>query len=496
MAVRSDKHGNNVQREFYPAFDGGLNLAVPAESIAKNELKEAINVEFSPLTGAMKVRGGLVWSGRFDYEIEDAVPVQGRKGFLARRKDTRQLYYFRWNNIWPVTGELSGDAEMSIAAWGDDEYLTASGGKLQIFRENGLVPTIETIENSPDECRFVFVRNGRAGVVNGDDTLTFSHVGDCMQWDNDPDDESTGQFIEVGYKDGMNINAVIPLSRDLIVFKSPLNEPDNGVIWRLSGDFPDWAVLEVAHNIGTFNQKTVASVGNDVFFISASGVATLSSVTAYGEVKASWPDRKVSNALIPMIEHTARLWDVPIKQQLWILPSKGSKEVWIFDYIRAIWTKFEFPKVPIFADTIDNKLYIFMGRDLYQLKDGYIQDELKDEGMTAITAHMKLGTIITGRQTLIKGAYASFEIFPQCEAELRLGNFRMKFTSNAVPDYIYDAPNNTQYAYEDDDPLFPDGGTLTSRRRCIVRDWLIAPEITIKGGGCSIATLGLELVEV
>ena len=486
----------NVQREFYPSFDGGLNLSVPAESLAKNELKEALNVEFSPLTGAMKVRGGLVWSGRFDDEIEDVVPVQGRKGFLVRRKDTKQLYYFRWNNIWPVRGELSGDVDMSIAAWGDDEYLVASGGKLQIFKENGLVPTIKNISNSPDECRFVFVRNGRVGVVNGDDTITFSYVGDCTQWDNDPDDESTGQFIEIGYKDGMNINAVIPLSRDLIIFKSPVNEPDNGVVWRLSGDFPDWAVLEVAHNIGTFNQKTVASVGNDVFFISASGVATLSSVTAYGEVKASWPDRKVSSALIPLIEHTAQLWDVPIKQQLWIFPSNASKEVWVFDYIRGIWTKFKFPKVPIYTDTVDNKLYMFMGRDLYQLRDGYIQDELKDEGITEITAQMKLGTILTGRQTLIKGAYASFEIYPQCEAELRLGGFCMRFTSNAKPDYIFDAPNNIQFASEDDDSLFPIGGTLTSRRRCIVRDWLIAPEIKITGGGCSIATLGLELVEV
>ena len=57
---------SNTQRVFYSGFDGGLNLSVPNESLPKNELKEAVNVEFSPLTGSMKVRGGLVWSGRFD----------------------------------------------------------------------------------------------------------------------------------------------------------------------------------------------------------------------------------------------------------------------------------------------------------------------------------------------------------------------------------------------------------------------------------------------
>lgn len=60
----------NAQRVFYPAFDGGLNLSVPPETLQKNELKEAINVEFSPSTGAMTVRGGMVWSGRFDSEID------------------------------------------------------------------------------------------------------------------------------------------------------------------------------------------------------------------------------------------------------------------------------------------------------------------------------------------------------------------------------------------------------------------------------------------
>ena len=218
MAVLSNKHGKAAQRVFFPGFDGGLNLSVPSESLAKNELKEALNVEFSPATGAMKVRGGLVWSGRFDDDVDCVVPVKGRKGFLARQAGTRNLYYFKFNNIWSVQGELSGDGDLSIAAWGDDDYVIASGGKLQKFNETG-IPKVETIENSPDECRFVFVRSGRIGVISGDDTIRFSGVGDCEQWDNEPDDESTGQFIEIGYKDGMNITAAVPLSRDLIVFK-------------------------------------------------------------------------------------------------------------------------------------------------------------------------------------------------------------------------------------------------------------------------------------
>lgn len=494
MSPVSNLHSNS-QRIFYPAFDGGLNLAVPGESLAKNELKEALNIEFSSINGAMKVRGGLVWSGRFDEEIDFVVPVKGRKGFLARQAGTRKLYYFKWNNIWPVQGELTGDGDLSIAAWGDYDFIIASGGKLQRFSDE-VIPKIETLESSPDECRLVFVRNGRVGVVNGDDTITFSYVGDCEQWDNDPDDESTGQFIEIGYKDGMNINAVVPLSRDLIIFKSPKDELDKGIIWRLSGDFPEWVALEVAHNTGTFSQRTVQSVGNDVFYISPSGLASLSSVTAYGEVKSSWPDRKVSNALIRSLCDTSQLWDIPVKQQLWILPDNHNCDIWVLDYTRGIWTKFSFPKSPIFATGVGVEEFLFMGRDIYELNDGYAQDEIKDEGKLTISAHMKLGTLLTSRQILVKGAYASFEIQPQCRAELWLGKFCMPFSYGGTPDYIFDAPNDEQFASEDDDPLLPAGGTLTSRRQCIVRDWSITPEIKIYGGGCSVSTLGLEIAEV
>ena len=500
MGRLTNKH-NNAQRIFYPSFDGGLNLSVPAESMSKNELKEALNVEFSHSTGAMRVRGGLVWSGRFDNEIDSVVPVRGRRGFLVRRKAAKELYYFKWNNIWPVSGELTGEGDLSAAAWGEPgNVLIASGGKLQLFSDELLPPKLTTLENSPEECRMVFVRNGRVGVVSGDDTLTFSAVGDCESWENNPEDESTGQFIEIGYKDGMNINAIVPLSRDLIIFKSPPNETDKGIIWRLTGEFPDWQTLEVAHNTGTFSMRSVQAVGNDIFYVTTAGLANLSSVTSYGEIKTSWVDRKVSSALTQLIDDSARLWDVPVKQQLWLLPSsEQEKKIWVFDYSLGIWTKLLFPAVPIHVTGIDEQLYMFIGRDIYHVNEGYTQDEMKTTSgseIKAIEAQMKLGTILMGRQTLIKGVFASFELWPECEAELVLGKFKMPFKVAGSIDYIYDPPNDTQYASEDDDPLFPEGQVLTSRRRCIVREWQIAPEINIKGGGCSVSTLGLEAVEV
>lgn len=496
MPSRSDKHGEATERFFYPGFGGGLNLSVPAETLPRTELREAWNVEFSPLTGSMRVRGGLVWSGRFDGPVGEMVPVPGKRGFLVREKGTRRVFYFLWNCIWPVQGELSGDGEMTAATWGEPgEMVVASGGRLQKFEEFGQagIPTLTAIPNSPEKCRRVFVRAGRVGVVEGPDTLRFSWVGDCEKWENDPDDASTGQFIEIGYKDGMDIVAVVPLSKDLMIFKVPEDEPDKGVIWRLVGDFPNWTPLQTAHNTGTFNSKSVRAVGNDVYYLTTDGLATLSSVTAYGEIKTAWPDRKVANTLTRLLNGTSRLWNVPVKQQLWVLPSDQDPLVWVLDYSRGIWTQFEFPVPPVFAEGVDTALYMAIGRDLYQLNDWYTQDELKDKPSSAIKARMQMGTILKGWKVLVKGAFASFLVVPESRACLKLGDFRLPLIGGGTPSYIYD---DTDIAFEDDDPLFPPGNTLTARQRCLVRDWAIVPEVEIEGGGCSLSSLGLEIVEV
>ncbi len=493
MGIYSDKHGERTQINFYPSLDGGLNLSTPPENLNKNELRDAMNVEFSPLTGSLRVRGGLVWSGKFPEKVNRIIAVPGYHGFLAKASASDKLYYFLWNNIWNVIGTCTGNGEFYATMWDEPgQILLASGGKLQKFSGTSL-PELTTITGSPEHCYLVFSRGGRVGVVCDEDTIKFSAVGDCTGWENDPNDDSTAQFIQIGYKDGMYINAVVPLSKDLIIFKSPPDEPEKGIIYRLTGDYPDWEILEVAHNTGTFAQNTVQAVGNDVFFITPSGLATLSNVTSYGEVKTSWPDRKVSSTLTFRLEKSAKLWHVPLKQQLWLLPSEYDDDIWILDYSRGIWSKIKFPVKPNFTADVDKLLFIFSGRDLYQVNDWFTHDEVKDVGIKDIDAKIQLGTILRGNQTLIKGAIATFNVVPECNAVLKLGNFKMRFKAGGTLDYVYD---NEKCAFDDQDDLFPVGNTLTARRKFIVRDWAIVPEIKITGGGCELSSLGLEIVEV
>ena len=479
---------DNLQRIFYPAFDGGLNLSVPPESLQKNELREAVNVELSPVTGAMTSRGGLFLLAGMGMTAESVAELPGLSGFLASSGGIAKI--FTWNRVKEVSGRMSGKGELSAAEW-DGGYLVASGGKLQRLtgRKN---PRLETIAGSPEYSRQVFVRSGRAGVVTEDNEIRFSCVGDCESWENDPEDDSTGQYVEIGYKDGMNVDAVMPLSRDLIVFKSPENEPDKGIIYRLTGDYPDWSVLEVAHNIGTFSPRSVQSVGNDIYFAGVSGVASLSAVTNYGEIQAKWPDRKVNAALSRLMSQDAELWNIPVKSQLWVKPQKLSREVWVYDYSAGIWTTYEFPAEVQYADGSKDAVYVFMGNNVYRLADWKAEDDV-GKLTCGITARMKMGTLMTGNQVLIRRGMVSFRIQSGCESELRLGGFRMRFSHDVTEKSAFE---DMDCAYDDESEIIPSEKVITSRRMCLVRGWTVTPEVEMTGGGCALSTMGIEMGEV
>ena len=89
----------------------------------------------------------------------------------------------------------------------------------------------------------------------------------------------------------------------------------------------------------------------------------------------------------------------------------------------------------------------------------------------------------------------AFSATPGSGAELKLGGFVMPLRAGGSPDYVYDPPNDVIVAFEDDRPLFPDGDVMRATRRCLVRDWALMPEVSA-GGGFSLNTMGIEVVEV
>lgn len=481
------------QRIYYPTFSGGLNLSVPPESLERNELSEAVNVEYSARTGAMTVRNGLKYLHSFDKRVIIATPLNEQNAVFVTTNDagsTQYKYYvldFKTSmgeyeiigSLPTVTNELKYG--LQVTPFGDNLYVLTDSNQYQIYKltcEKGdndwkwkcspITSYRRPTEDTEGGCHTPFTKSGRIVIVNGD-CLNFSAVGDCEDWTKNESADSSSKFIEIGYKDGLDIIAVVPLSKDVIIFKQSKYSNTDGKIYRLSGDYPDWQVSEVASGNSTFSHKTVASVGNDVYFLSSQGLQTLSTVQAYGDIKANWPDQKINQQLISEITHQAQMWDIPSKQQLWISPYPSCKHVWIFDYIHKIWTKFEFQGYLSQVCEINGVVYVFMGNDVFTLDEDKERDDINEDDRADIEACMKCGKIIHGGQTLIKGAYAEHSLIRGYHSgEIVLDAFSMPFTSQKT----------------------------SSRRRCLVRCWAVTPEIKLKGGGMSISSMGLDTAEI
>ena len=103
MPTPSNKSNNGLtQRIVYPAFNGGLNLSVPPESIELNELREAINVEYSPKTGSMRVRGGIKMSFPFnEYSPDLLAQISPYHFLIAQKKILYGVYRFYLFSIHP-----------------------------------------------------------------------------------------------------------------------------------------------------------------------------------------------------------------------------------------------------------------------------------------------------------------------------------------------------------------------------------------------------------
>ena len=486
----SQLNPKSEHRILYPAFDGGINLSVPPESLARNELMDAVNVEYSARTGAMTVRGGLMRrkvsivtaEGSEEADIYDIENVCALKewGSVIVRTVGKKIYWvdFRYGETVRYELDLPGylpwehDAPI-YALYFDEYYLLTCGHLMYKLNESGKIERI-AIPDDPDNGRphilfpeQLIFRAGRAGVVDGD-RLIFSAVGDSLDWDawKSGSTASDAQYIEIGYKDGLEIASVEPMLQDLIVFKSEYWSKSEGKIYRISGNYPDWTVSQITATEGTYSPETVRVCGNDIYYLTQGGLKRLSTVVEYGEVKTSQPDRKVNAELITELTPTARMWHIPHKSQLWIQASSRNARIWIYDYGLGIWTKYEFPDAPVSVESINGKVYVFMRDGIYEQDESCEYDESADGTRQAVNGYMQLGTLTYGWQILLKGCYAEHALSPNGTGELSAGKFRMEFKGTS------------------------------SRRKCIVRGWTITPEVRLTCGGSRVSLIGFQTAEI
>ena len=339
-------------------FSGGINLADNPSLLQNNQLLSANNFQYTPTGGRLETRDGMKIAVRTD----GPYPPLSSASYLLDVSGGKVLYANngRLYNDTPSGGVSAGPIELLSTSfppvsvrWGDPDVgtLIASGGKLQFFLDG----VLSEIVDSPD-CSFVSRLGGRVVIAGSTGSrVYFSGLGDHENWDIESDTwtDLDALWIDIGYKSAGNINAITKVNKDLVIFKT------DGVVYRLTGDYPDWKVFEVGHGVRNISSQTATQLANDVVFLDESfGIYLVSSVNEFGDIRMVEFGREINSELLKDLGTGAAIWNLPGRAELWIKPDSGKKFVYVYNTIHKAWTMFTFPLEPTSAITSGRTAYV------------------------------------------------------------------------------------------------------------------------------------------
>lgn len=300
----SSKHAN-PQTVDLADFSGGMNTFLPAEQIQPNELASCINME---LAGNLlrTVSGTKAIYKNDEMHFTDMTYDKINDVLLLCAADKKVYSLSVDGTVIKELGTLTGTITPDFIYW-EDGVLIASGGKLQYF--NGT--TLDTIDTSPEVCNGVFTSNGRVIVYYGD-TIHYSGVGDETNWTEDTNDDSSSKWLQVGYKDGGKVAAVVNLASDIVAIKT------NRHAYHIAGQFPDWQQIEISRNIDCKSWRAATATTNGVIVLGSNNLQGVGTTDAYGDMKATDLASKVQDE-IKRLPINMKLRVVPALNQVWLI---------------------------------------------------------------------------------------------------------------------------------------------------------------------------------
>lgn len=450
MPIQNVKNRETRLCEYSDFRGGGLNLSASERYLTEKEIVGGKNFCYERNSGRLRTLEPL-----------DLV--------LTASADVTSLYYSLnygvifacGTSLYKIAdgsavslGTLSGTDIPVFCDWGEESdrrLYVASGGIVQWYNGQTLqtqTPVAQD-ESAPSGDKWnsandVLVREGRLLLARaGKDRLKFSGVGDPENWQSQ--DEGTGgdidvhtdadaQWLDVGYKEGGDIVRVLPISRDLVIFRT------DGSLYRLFGSYPDWTLIRVTSQVDPVNRDAVTSVGNDIMFLDKDrGIRKVSAIQEYDDLAVTEEEgQKVNAWLAAHFTADARLWTLPDRGEIWIRPSALNDVLCWSERYRG-WTRIDLGTPVTAVCEADGTVYAALGQKIYRLTDSSESPEIKpemeielapifgrDRAMTDFqqlcvqsdvqaTARMTIGTwtfAATGEKTTKYQIYVSDEIRP------------------------------------------------------------------------------------
>ncbi len=361
MATLSTKHAR--QQQFSMAdFSGGLNTSTSMAGIEGNQLYDVLNMELDSVTNRLKTAAGTVDVMHVSGMTVAGAAWDGINKKLILVDSARKVYASNTSlSTYSQIGTLTGTLYPICANW-ENGLLIASGGKLQYYNGTALV----TLDSSPNSTS-VYTRAGRV-VVTTDNEVHYSAVGDETNWTQESGDYSSSVWVEAGYKDGGKFVGMASLSQDMLIFKN------NRRVYRLSGEFPDWSIVEVSRNVECAGRTAFVAIADTVVTLGKNEVQALSPTSDYGDVKPQGISANVTRELMQMPSN-ARVRFIPPLSQIWFIGSAG--EVLVFDTNHTAWFKRKFNSSVVDVIAVGNTVYVIKPDRVSKLEDSKFSDNGK-----------------------------------------------------------------------------------------------------------------------
>lgn len=333
---------------------------------------------------------------------------------------------------------------------------------------------------APSICNGVFIKNGRVYVWH-EYTLQCSSVGDVLDWNDSSDIDSSSKSIDIGYKEGEKEQAYIAgacaLSSDIVIIKN------DGKVYRLAGNYPDWELKEVARNITCLNPECYVAVQDNVFITGREGIFALQTTTDYGDVQPT----NIANGIVSLLGilsiEKSYMRFIPQLNQIWIAGQDNRFICYDLTFKAFFQRRFN----SSVNDVCYYKSYCLLARNhkITELMEGiyhdemYSSDESEMEWYVEGKSHTSLYDFLLKRIRI--GYVPLIDTFTTAELitakdKIHVGLPGARITSTLI--------------YDDDTRIATDNRQLFPMNTQFVTKWMVARDITfgikLKGRGSAV----------
>ena len=333
---------------------------------------------------------------------------------------------------------------------------------------------------APSICNGVFIKNGRVYVWH-EYTLQCSSVGDALDWNDSSDTDSSSKSIDIGYKEGEKEQAYIAgacaLSSDIVIIKN------DGKVYRLAGNYPDWELKEVARNITCLNPECYVAVQDNVFITGREGIFALQTTTDYGDVQPT----NIANGIVSLLGilsiEKSYMRFIPQLNQIWIAGQDNRFICYDLTFKAFFQRRFN----SSVNDVCHYKSYCLLARNhkITELMEGiyhdemYSSDESEMEWYVEGKSHTSLYDFLLKRIRI--GYVPLIDTFTTAELITAKDKIHIDLPGARITSTLI---------YDDDTRIATDNRQLFPMNTQFVTKWMVARDITfgikLKGRGSAV----------